>query len=92
MLGFIIVSLIIGVILLGVAIYNLAEYDKCEYITLVIIAGFYVVGSIIYFASSPTNNDVRNGTAEYVKEHHIEISSNDTIEYDLYRLDWINKQ
>lgn len=91
--GFIIISLIIGVILLCVAVYNVVKYDELFYfITIIVVAGVYLLSSILYFAVSyPTDDDVRNGTAEYVKTHHIEVSSNDTIEYDLYRLEWINK-
>ena len=92
MLGFIITSLIIGLILFCISIYTTVVYDKPDYIPIVVIAGLYLLCSILYIAFSPTNSDVRNRTAEYVKEHHIEISSNDTIEYDIYRLEWINKQ
>jgi hypothetical protein len=93
MTAFIIISLIIGVILLCVSVYNAVKYDELFYfITIVVVAGTYLLCSILYFALSyPTDNDVRNGTAEYVKTHHIEVSSNDTIEYDLYRLEWINQ-
>lgn len=92
MLTFIIISLIIGVILLCVAVYNAVKYDDHCFNIIIAIAGIYLLCSILYFALSPTDIDVRSGTAEYVKKHHIEISSNDTIEYDLYRLEWINKQ
>jgi hypothetical protein len=92
MTAFIITSLIIGVILLCVAVYNAVKYDNYYFVTIIAIAGIYLLCSILYFALSyPTDNDVRNGTAEYVKTHHIEVSSNDTIEYDLYRLEWINQ-
>lgn len=91
MTAFIIISLIIGVILLCVAIYNVVKDDNYYFMPIVAITGVYLLCSILYFALSPTDIDVRSGTAEYVKKHHIEISSNDTIEYDLYRLDWINK-
>ena len=91
MLAFIIISLIIGLLLFCVSIYTTVVYDKPDYIPITILAGLYLVSSALYFALSPTNNDVRNGIAEYVKEHHIEISSNDTIEYDLYKLEWVNQ-
>lgn len=89
MLGFIIASLLIGLLLFCISVYN--AVDKYEYIHAAVIAGLYLLVSILYVACAPTNNDVRNGAAEYVKEHHIEISSNDTIEYDIYRLEWIKK-
>lgn len=92
MLAFIIASLIIGLVLLSVSIYTAVTYDKGNYTSITIIAAIYLLASILYVALSPTDNDVRSGTAEYVKEHHIEISSNDTIEYDLYRLEWINRK
>lgn len=92
MLAFIIISLIIGLTLLCMAVYNAVKYDNGYFMTIVAIAGIYLVYSILYFALSPTDIDVRSGTAEYVKTHHIEVSHNDTIEYDLYRLEWINKQ
>ena len=92
MLGFIIVSLIIGLGFLCVSIYNVVEHNEHNFILMIIFAGFYLLGSVLYFTFSPTDQHVRNGTAEYIKEHHIEISSNDTIEYDLYRLEWINRQ
>ena len=92
MLGFIITSLIIGLVLLFVSIYNVTEHKEPSFIFITIFVGFYLLGSMLYFTLSPTDQNVRNGSAEYVKEHHIEISSNDTIEYDVYRLEWINKQ
>lgn len=91
MTAFIIISLIIGVILLCLAIYNVVKEDDYYFMPIVVIAGIYLLCSILYFALSPTDTDVRSGTAEYVKKHHVEISSNDTIEYDLYRLEWINQ-
>lgn len=91
MLAFIIISLIIGLILLCTAIYNAVEYDNGYFIIIVAVAGTYLLCSVLYLALSPTDIDVRSGTAEYVKTHHIEVSNNDTIEYDLYRLDWIDK-
>lgn len=91
MLGFIIISLIIGVILLCVAVYNVVKYDDQCFNIIIAIAGIYLLCSIVYFALSPTDMDVRNETAEYVKTHHTEVSNNDTIEYDLYRLEWINQ-
>lgn len=91
MLAFIIISLIIGLVLLFVAIYSAVEYDNGHFIIIAAIAGIYLLCSVLYFALSPTDIDVRSGTAEYVKTHHIEVSNNDTIEYDLYRLEWINQ-
>ena len=91
-MSFVIISLIIGAVLLCVSLYTTVKYNEFYFITIVVVAGVYLLGSILYFAVSyPTDNNVRNGTAEYVKEHRIEISSNDTIEYDLYRLEWINQ-
>lgn len=91
MLTFIIISLIIGLVLLFVAIYSAVEHDDVRFIIIAAIAGIYLLCSIVYFALSPTDIEVRSGTAEYVKTHHIEVSNNDTIEYDIYRLEWINK-
>ena len=91
MLAFIIISLIIGLVLLCVAIHNAVKYDNGYFMIIVVIAGVYLVYSTLYFALSPTDINVRSGTAEYVKTHHIEVSNNDTIEYDLYRLEWINQ-
>lgn len=91
MLIFIIISLIIGLVLLFVAIYSAVEHDNSHCIIIAVIAGVYLVYSTLYFALSPTDINVRSGTAEYVKTHHIEVSNNDTIEYDLYRLEWIDK-
>lgn len=91
MTEFIIISLIIGVILLCVSVYTMVKYDEYSLIAMTVVAGVYLLCSLLYFAFSPTDNDVKNGTAEYVKERHIEISSNDTIEYDVYRLEWINQ-
>ena len=89
MTAFIIISLIIGLVLLCISIYNVVEHDYQNFIPVSMFAALYLLCFLLYFAFSPTDNDVRNGKAEYVKEHHIEISSNDTIEYDIYRLDWI---
>ena len=74
-----------------VYIYTTVQYDEYYFIIITTVAGSYLLMSMLYFAFSPTDNAVKTGTAEYVKEHHIEISSNDTIEYDIYRLEWINK-
>lgn len=92
MLAFFISSLIIGLILLCMAVHNAVKYDDVRFMIITAIAGIYLLCSILYFALSPTDMDVRSGTAEYVKTHHIEVSSNDTIEYDIYRLKWVNRQ
>ena len=92
MLIFIIISITIGCILLWVSLYTTMECDKPHFIFMTIFAAIYLLYSALYLAFSPANIDVRNGTAEYVKEHHIETFSNDTIEYDIYRLEWVNRR
>ena len=89
MTAFIIISLIISFILICVSLYNISEHHEPGFVPIAVLVGIYLLSSLLHFVFSPTDNDVRNGKAEYVKEHHIEISNNDTVEYDLYRLDWI---
>ena len=89
MLEFIIVSLIIGLILFCVSMYIAIKHDS-TFIVVALFAIGYILYTLLYSAFSPTDTDVQKGDAEYVKEHHIEITSNDTIEYDIYRLEWVN--
>lgn len=80
--GLAIVSIIIGIIL--------ALYTKvAEYLFLLILAFiFFIFGCAVQYPI-PTNHDVREGTAHYIEQVHIEIVNGDTINnYKTYEIVW----
>lgn len=80
--GLAIVSIIIGIIL--------ALYTKvAEYLFLLILAFiFFILGCAVQ-CPVPTNHDVKEGTAHYIEQIHIEVVNDDTINtYKTYQIEW----
>lgn len=80
--GLAIVSIIIGIIL--------ALYTKvAEYPFLLILAFIFFILGCVVRCPVPTNHDVKEGTAHYVEQNHIEIANGDTINtYKTYEIVW----
>jgi hypothetical protein len=88
--------MIVATILLSIAIttliwcmINIITDNKYWFITLIIGGTLSFVGVGILY-DTPTNNDVKEGTAHYVEQNHIEVVNGDTINtYKTYKIEWI---
>jgi hypothetical protein len=80
--GLAIVSIIIGIIL--------TIYTKVgEYLFLLILALIFFILGLAVQCPAPTNHDVKEGTAHYIEQIHIEVVNGDTINtYKTYKIVW----
>jgi hypothetical protein len=86
-----------AIILFGLAILLiiisiiLTIYTKVgEYLLLLILALIFFILGLAVQNPPPTNHDVKEGTAHYIEQNHIEVVNGDTINtYKTYKIEWI---
>lgn len=86
-----------AIILFGLAILSIVigaalaiHTKRVEYLFLLILAFIFFIFGLAVQCPVPTTNDVKEGTAHYVEQIHIEVVKGDTINnYKTYKIEWI---
>lgn len=81
-----ILAIIIAILGITLAIHT----GTAAYLSFLCFAFPFCIIGLILQCSTPTDADVKKGTAHYVEQNHIEIVNGDTINnYKTYKIEWI---
>lgn len=59
------------------------------WLLVLIFSWLCIIGGIVAIDLTPTNKDVKEGTAHYIEQNHIEVLNGDTINiYKTYEIIW----
>jgi hypothetical protein len=88
-----IAAMILFTIAIGIAVWCITVSSITKlylWLLFLIFSAYCVAIGIVTIDSIPTNNDVKEGKAQYVEQNHIEVVNGDTVNnYKTYQIVWI---